>query len=71
MSVKYYDICDTAFKRDSESCEIKILRSTPDGIIEDKPTRYEASKFDRNWFDSSVIDKETAYKLAEDPSLSY
>ncbi|MBR1918109.1 MAG: hypothetical protein IJ831_00625 [Spirochaetales bacterium] len=72
MSVKYFDICDTAFKRDEETWELFILRSTPDGkVFEDKPTKYELSMFGRNWVDSSVIDKETAYKLAVNPALSY
>ena len=71
MSAKYFDICDTAFKMDLDSGGIKILRSAPDGIIKDEPTKYEESKFIRNREDRSVIDKETAYKLAVNLSLSY
>ena len=72
MAVKYFDICDTPFKRDSASGEVSILRVASDGsVYEDEPTQYEASKFDRNWRDSSVISRETAYKLAVNPGLSY
>ena len=72
MSVKYFDICDDAFKRDEDTWELSILRSTPDGkVYEDKPTPYEVAMFDRNWFDSGVIDKETAYRLTLDPSTAY
>ena len=72
MSVKYFDICDDAFKRVSITGDVKILRATLDGkVYEDEPTPYEAAKFDRNWFDSSIIDEETAYKLAVNPALSY
>jgi len=71
MSVKYFDICDTSFKRDSESGEIKVLRSTPKGVVEAEPTEYESSMFARNWFDSGVISEEIAYKLAINPALSY
>jgi hypothetical protein len=72
MSVKYFDICDTAFKRDSSTCEISILRSTSDGkVYEDSPSPEERDRFWRNWDTSSVILEETAYKLALDPSISY
>ena len=72
MAVMYYDVCDTPFKRDSVSGDVSVLRTDSDGsVYEDEPTAYEASKFDRNWRDSSVISKETAYKLAVNPGLSY
>ena len=72
MAVKYFDICDTAFKRDSASGEVSILRVASDGsVYEDEPSEYETAKFWRNWLDSSVISEDTAYKLAVDPGLSY
>ena len=72
MAVKYFDICDTPFKRDEGTWELSVLRVASDGsIYEDEPTQYEASKFDRNWRDSSVISRKTAYKLAVAPGLSY
>ena len=72
MAVMYYDVCDTPFKRDSVSGDVSVLRADSDGsVYEDEPTAYEASKFDRNWRDSSVISEEIACRLAIDPSLSY
>lgn len=56
MSVTYFDICDKAFKRDSSSGAVTILRVSSDGkVFEDKPTKYESSMISRNWLDSSVI----------------
>lgn len=72
MSVKYFDICDTAFKRDSDTRELSVLRVSADGkVFEDKPTTAESEKFSRNWSVSPVIYKEIAEKLALNPGLSY
>ena len=72
MSVRYFDICDTAFKSDDDKLEISVLRSTSDGkVYEDSPSPEERDRFWRNWDTSSVISEETAYKLALDPSISY
>ena len=72
MAFKYFDICDTAFKRDMSTGDLFVLRSTPDGkVYEDEPTEIEFGKFSRNWSTCSVISEEIAYKLALDPSISY
>lgn len=72
MSETYFDICDTAFKRDDDTGFITILRVDDSGnVYEDEPTRYEYSKFLRNNLDSSVLSKRIAYELARDPGLSY
>ena len=49
MSVKYFDICDTAFKRDMSTGDLFVLRSTSDGkVYEDEPSETEFEKFSRN-----------------------
>lgn len=71
MSVKYFDICDVPFKRDSDTGEVWVVKESNGVIYESKPSEKEAAMFGRNWFDSSVISKETAERLAKDPSISY
>ena len=73
MSVKYFDICDHAYKRDSDNREVYILRVDKVGnVYEDIPTEYESQRFDRHWnYDARVISKEIAYALAKNPGLSY
>lgn len=72
MSETYFDICDTAFKRDNDSGFITILIVDDSGnVYEDEPTEYEFSKFRRNRADSSMLSKRIAYELAKDPGLSY
>ncbi len=72
MAIKYFDICDTPFKRDSSTGEVWVLKKSSDGSVSvEKPSPYEAGMFDRNWADSPVISEETAYKLALNPALSY
>lgn len=75
MRSKYFDIADKPFKW-SESGELKILRVrlSSDGnkeVFEDNPSEYERASFWRNMDTSGVLDYETAYQLALDPSLSY
>ena len=72
MAIKYFDICDVPYKWNSSTGEIWVLKKCADGSVSiEEPTNYEAERFDRNWFDSSVISEEIAYKLALDPALSY
>ena len=72
MSVRYFDICDTAYKRDSSTCKVTVLRVNSDGkVYEDEPTEYERERFSRHFLDAGVISEEIAYKLALDPSISY
>lgn len=72
MAVKYFDVCDIPFKRDDSTCELYVIRATSDGkVFEDKPSKYEVSMFSRNVDSSPMIDEETAFKLASNPTLSY
>ena len=69
---KYFDACDNAFRLDVDDWDVKILRKMENGNVElQKPTEYEASIFDRHYYDCSVIEEEIAYALAVSPSLSY
>ena len=70
----YMDVLDRPFvtNRDIVRGPLRILRLSPDGeVYEDNPTDYERGIFSRNWRDSGLIDKDTAYKLLLDPDHAY
>ena len=70
----YMDVCDRPFvtTRHILGGPIRILRLSPEKkIYEDKPTDYEYNSFYRNWRDSGLIDKDTAYKLLLNPTHAY
>ena len=70
----YMDVCDIPFvtKAPIPCRPVRILRLSPEGeVYEDNPTDYECGIFSRNWRDSGLIDKDTAYKLLLDPDHAY
>lgn len=70
----YMDVCDMPFvtKAPIPCCHVRILRLSPEGeVYEDEPTDYECGIFSRNWRDSGLIDKDTAYKLLLNPRHAY
>ena len=70
----YLDVIDLPFVTDAplHKNPVRILRLSEEGeVYEDEPTEYEMGIYRRNWIDSGLIDKDTAYKLLLDPMHAY
>ena len=71
----YLDVIDLPFVTDAPlkgNSPVRILRLSEEReVYEDEPTDYERGIYTRNWIDSGLIDRDTAYKLLLDPMHAY